>query len=48
MIEAVVEQINPVAIIFGGLPGYFFFSTYSLLVLFWYVHMVQILSVNKL
>jgi hypothetical protein len=37
MLESLADQTNPIAIVFGGLPGYLFFSTYILLVLFWYV-----------
>lgn len=37
LLESFVEQVNPFIIAFGALPGYFFFSAYILLVLFWYV-----------
>jgi hypothetical protein len=37
LLESFVEQVNPLIIAFGALPGYFFFSAYILLVLFWYV-----------
>lgn len=35
LLESFVEQVNPLIIAFGALPGYFFFSAYILLVLFW-------------